>query len=450
MAIDPDKQANGFKHVGCYYTNPWWNTKNAITVKFEDNDVIGSGTFGNTPGAAALMAKWTGGLCVPMFEPGFTGWGSADKNGDVTYTLTDPITNDQVKFFTDENAHNYPLNPDYARGNIWHSALAEPYSLNKYRIRVSSDSGLYPPSEPANFLDKNTNYHGAFKIQAPGSGLDHYTSYYWGGGSERATTKIKNILGMYWFSATEHSKYYSYINKICFLYQNREGKEVPLIPIGNEGKTSKEMNSYMRDQHETGEWTPPACGGDWDGQKQDNPKNTNGVLRGAFLTPVQAKYVIENKLELKGMWIEVYRHTPQLAGGGNPVGIISSFFPWILSELNLFGRYYLHPFDCMASSIGIDKDEGTHAFQNHFYNEEEIRMRNEYFEKLDVAMKAGGGWRKALVDPSGEFSKKILIPPVMPFNRNPQNYTDDYMQLVAQSPEVHEGIKYITSNGLGL
>ena len=446
MAIDPNKKANGYKHVGCYYTNPWWYTENSQTAKFEDNDVIGQGTFGNTSGAAALMAKWTGGLCVPMFNPEFAGLGSADKDGDLTYSLTDPILDSTIKFYTDESAHNYPFNDSYARGNIWHSALAEPYSLNKYRIRQNSD-GLYPSSDPALFIDKNTSHYGAFKISSPGSGLDHYTSYYWGGGSKIATTKIKNILGLYWFTATQDGKYYSFINKICLLYQNREGQEVPLIPIGNAGRVDMEVNDYMLKQGEPGEWTPPACGASWDGQKNDNPQNGNGVLRGAFLDPDQAKYVIENKLELKGMWIEVFRETPALAGSGNPIGIFSSFFPWILSETNLFGRYYLHPFDCMASKVG-QGSTGTTSFRDTYYNDEEIRMRDDYFERYAAKVNAAGGWQRALIDPSGEFSKKILIPPLISFNKNPQNYSDDYMRFQAVSTQVYGGTKYITSNGL--
>lgn len=444
MAIDPNKKANGFKHVGCYYTNPWWPTKSGITAKFENNNVV-NGMTGETPGSANLMAKWTNGLCVPMFSPHFAGNGTVDKNGDVTYSLTDPITNHSIKFYTDEAAHKYPLIPEYGRGNIWHSALAKPYSLNKYRIRLNSDDGLYPSSDPANFLDKDTYRHGAFRIAAPGSGLDHYTSYYWGGGSKRATTKIKNILGLYWFTATEDGTYYAYINKICLLYQNREGEEVPLIPMGNEGRNDMKKNDYMLNQQQEKEWTPPACGAAWDGQKLNNAKNTNGVLRGAFLDPNQAKYVIENKLELKGMWIEVFRNSGN--GTGNPVGIFSSFFPWILSELSLFGRYYLHPFDCMISKVGTD-DTGSRDFRDTYYNEQEIAMRDDYFQRYAAEVNAGGGWHSALIDPSGKFSKKILIPPVMPFDRNPQNYSDDFMPLVAAQEQVYGGTTYITSNGL--
>jgi hypothetical protein len=207
------------------------------------------------------------------------------------------------------------------------------------------------------------------------------------------------------------------------------------------------VNDYMLKQGEDGEWTPPACGASWDGQKNDNPKNGNGVLRGAFLDPNQAKYVIENKLELKGMWIEVFRETPALAGSGDPIGIFSSFFPWILSETNLFGRYYLHPFDCMASKVG-QGSTGTTSFRDTYYNDEEIRMRDDYFERYAAKVNAAGGWQRALIDPSGEFSKKILIPPVMDFNRNPQNYSDDYMRFQAVSTQVYGGTKYITSNGL--
>ena len=47
-----------------------------------------------------------------------------------------------------------------------------------------------------------------------------------------------------------------------------------------------------------------------------------------------------------------------------------------------------------------------------------------------------------------KFSKKILIPPVMPFDRNPQNYSDDFMPLVAAQEQDYGGTTYITSNGL--
>ena len=444
MAIDPNKVGNGFKLVPTYYTNPWWPMR--TTETWDTNNLSGNTTLHTAAGAAVLMSKWTGGLCVPMFDHQFNGLGSADKTGaDLFYTLNDPILGETSTFYTDDDAHSYPLIKEYARGSIFHSSSRPPYTYKDYGIR-DNNGNLYASSNPALF---NNNSQGAFKISSPGSGLDHYTTYYWGGGANRATTKIKNILGMYWLHGTEDSKWHSWINKICFLYQDRQGQEIPLLPIGNNSRTDMEENLYMRkpDDEDTHHWIPPGCSGVMEGGRIGSSRNASGVLRGAFLHPNQVAYVIENKLELKGMWIEVVRRTPANGRGGDPVGYFHSFFPWILSELSLFGRYYLHPFDWMASSSG-HATEGIKAFWNHYYNDNEKELRNDYFSRYSQEVNAAGGFKKALIDPSGKFSKKIIVPPVMNFNRNPQNYSDDYMRLQATPEREYGGSKFLTSNGL--
>ncbi len=438
MAIDPLKAGNGFKLVPTYYTNPWWPWR--TTEIHDPNDPTAILT--SPDGAAVLMAKWTGGLCVPMFWPAFNGLGSTDKNGDVSYNLKDNVLEQSSTFWTDENAHNYPFIKEYGQGSIFHSSSHQPHTLRDYGIRRDAYH-MYPSSDPMLFKDNNPwNDKGAFTIAAPGSGKDHYTTYYWGGGSERATTKIKNVLGMYWLSAIQDSSYYSWINKVGFLYQNRQGEEIPLLPIGNNsvtGKTVLDYNRKPKDQDDA-QWVPPGCS-----TTTESGRYASGVLRGAFLHPEQATYVIENQLELKGMWIEVYRNTS--SGTGNPIGIFHSFFPWILSELTMFGRYYLHPFDLMASSSGAPSG-GINSFRDHYYNKEEQESRDDYFKRYTQEVDLAGGWSKALIDPSGKYSKKIIVPPVMDFGRNPQNYTDDVMRLQATKEREYGGTKYLTSNGL--
>jgi hypothetical protein len=420
MTIPDNLKANGFGLVASYYTNPWY--KYSIPGNIEADWATTS---------KKLMYAWTGGLTVPIFNPYYGGYGGDDKK-DYGNQLYDPICDASTKFWTDEDVHNWPDKLSQGSGNVFHSCLKGDLSQSNFGIRPDNitkgdKDSLYPPSK---LSDPLTKLGGPFYIRSPGAGLDHVTSYYWGGGPNQKTSKIKNIIGLHWME--NHSgdgKFYAWVNKICFLYQDAEGKEVPLIPLGNRNLNGlKEANKYMKFPDEDNGICPPGCGGS---NQQTNIKGNSafksGVLRGAFLDPKQVRFVVDNGLELKGMWIEIYRNTSSSAKKADPELWMHSLFPWILDETTRFGEYYLHPFDFMISRFGAHHNEdAVENFIGDWYTDEDMKKRDEFFEAYNSKINYGNG---IYVDQTGVFNKKIIIPDVTNMNDDGLYWTDERAPL---------------------
>lgn len=415
MAIPNDRKSNGFGLVASYYTNPFYY-----------HSIPGGTETQGAPISRKLMHAWTGGLTVPIFPPEFQPGSYVEEKKDYKWALKDEIIDKTVYLFTDKDAYEYPHNLALGSGNPFHSCLTGDYGSDNFGIRPYGNGGedpLFPKSEQANPPNKTT---GPFYIRCPGSGLDHVSTYFWGGGKENKTSKIKNIIGLYWMeSHTKSNSYYAYVNKLVFLYQDREGNEVPMIAIttANTDDSVKKHNEEMRKPDKTGTWTGPACGSSsyFNTNKINNSSYSSGVLRGAFLNPEQVKVVVNSKLELKGMWIEIYRNTG--SGTGNPQLWMHSLFPWILDDTNLYGKWYLHPFDYMVSDYGSHHDPSTMTnFADTFYDETDLAKRNEYFAEYSKQVDYAND---IYVDQSGRFSRKILVPAVTNFGNEGMFWTDD-------------------------
>ena len=426
MTIPDNQKSNGRGLVATYLTNPFWYSS-----------MPPSGEYGSD--SYVLLYGWTGGLTVPIFEPTWLGWGNKD-NQDTSITLTDRVDDSRkVKFYTDEDVVSWPLGTERNMGNIFHSCSESDHDIEKFGIRkYKTTSGGEETLQEVSKRKQNKK-DGPFHVNCPDSGLDHVTSFYWGPGKKVRTAKIKNIIGLHWMEMTakgDDQMFFAWINKICFLYQDANGDEVPLIPIGNAetGGPKDIIDFNYSPDKEDGNWSGPGCcAHNQDSNKRGGTNSGHGALRGAFLDPEQVKYVIDNQLELKGMWIEVYRRTSRSAKKADPQGWFWGMFPWILDETTpgKFGKYYLHPYDYMNSKFGYNHDaDAKKGFNEKWYTDEDLRKREEYFTAYHKEIIDAGGWDAGVhVDPSGKFSKKILVPAVHTFEADPLRYTDDRSAL---------------------
>lgn len=418
MTIPDNRKSNGFGLVASYYTNPWYKYS-----------IPGGDELNGAPVSSKLMFAWTGGLTVPIFPSAFAPGSYLNEKQDYKWALKDEIIDKTVYLFTDKDAYEYPHNLAVGSGNPFHSCLAGDYGSENFGIKPRGNEigDLFPPSEQADPPNKSK---GPFYIRLPGSGLDHVSTYFWGGGSKNSTSKIKNIIGLYWMEQhAKTSSYYAYVNKIVFLYQDQAGNEVPMITINtvNTDDSVKKHNDEMRKPDGNNGWCGPACASSsyFNTNKKGNSSQGNGVLRGAFLHPEQVKVVVNSKLELKGMWIEIYRNTG--SGTGNPQLWMHSMFPWILDDTNLYGKWYLHPFDYMISDYGSHHNSSAmDNFVSTYYDETDLAKRNEYFAEYNKQIDYAND---IYVDQSGRFSRKILVPAVTAFGDDGLNWTDDVTPL---------------------
>ena len=148
---------------------------------------------------------------------------------------------------------------------------------------------------------------------------------------------------------------------MSFVYEDANGHGIYLNPYNPEYTNNASM-------------VAPGC---------KNSRNTDvSVVRGALLDPDQCKYVIENQLVFRGLWMEVVRETPPKAGGSDPGGYFYNFTPWILGDTRMFDDgYYLSPYDPGYLYNGSYKD------LDNFYTTRGIQQRREYFDKLPVTNK---------------------------------------------------------------
>jgi len=432
-----------YRRVPVYNTNPWW-------YNMEGQVYVGNGSNSKLTvpkGHQKLLHTWCNGMTVPLFDLDFIGLGKDSDSVNVHRQYRDPVRKKDGRVYT-EGEIIYQTREGskfkYAGGNPFFSCdLPKTYRWENSGTRTSSgqdDQAVI--RKTANYIQYNprTGGDGAFQVTYPSGdsqGVDRIITYIWGDYDESPNAGVRNVCGMYWMQSnhSSDSNYYSWINRIIFIYQDAEGKRVNIMPYGGNAHTSGlSVNDDMR-YPENYKLSAPGTAVNYD--KDKARQRSAGVLRGAMLYPEQIRYVIDNQLVLTGMAVEVRKRTPSLPGSGNPHACFYNFFPWILGETSKFGQYYLHPMDYQVykAEPGSTSRSNANYFSSLYYTESDIKLREEYFKAYDEQIEKQGGFKNgAIVDESGTFNKKIIIPPVTAWDDNSLGYTDNLSKI--QSAEV--------------